>query len=70
MTAVTVPFVVVGFAITVVVYAYGVRRLLGLRLSPLRALLGGIIAVACGSPIINAIGGSALRPHAPALPGV
>lgn len=46
------------------------RRLLGLRLSPLRALLGGIIALACGSPIINAIGGSALRPHAPALPGV
>ena len=58
MSALTVPIVVVGIALTVFVFAFGVHRLLGLRLSPLRALIGGVIALACASPIITAIGGS------------
>ena len=39
-------------------FAFGLRRLLGLRLSPLRAWIGGLIALACASPIITAIGSS------------
>jgi hypothetical protein len=35
-------FLVVGVALTVPLYAFGVRRLLGLRLSPLQALIGGV----------------------------
>ena len=70
MTALTVPFLVIGVALTVLVYAYGVRRLLGLRLSPQRALIGGLVALACGSPIITAIGGSAVKHNASVLPGL
>jgi ubiquinone biosynthesis protein len=32
--------------------------LLGLRLSPMRATIGGLVALACASPIITAIGSS------------
>jgi hypothetical protein len=72
MTALTLLFVVLGVALAVPVYAFGVRRMLGLRLSPLRALLGGIIAFACASPIITAIGASIVKhngswPFLPAL---
>lgn len=55
MTALTVPFVVIGVALTVALYAFVVRRLLGLRLSPPRTLIGGIVALACGAPIITAV---------------
>jgi uncharacterized membrane protein YhaH (DUF805 family) len=58
MTALTVPIVVIGVAVTVPVFAFGVRRLLGLRVSPLRWVIGGIVALAFASPIITAIGGS------------
>ena len=58
MTAVTVLFVVLAVALTVPVYAFAVRRLLGLRLSPMRATIGGLVALACASPIITAIGSS------------
>lgn len=58
MTGLTILFVVLGVVLIVPLYAFGVRRLLGLRLSPLRALTGGIVALACASPIITAIGGS------------
>ena len=55
MTALTVPLLVIGVALTVPVYAFGVRRLLGLRLPPLRTLVAGVIAVLVASPIITAI---------------
>ena len=58
MTGVTVMFVVLAVVLTVPVYAFAVRRLLGLRLSPLRAWIGGLIALAWASPIITAIGSS------------
>lgn len=70
MTTLNVPFLVIGVGVSVLVYAYGVRRLLGLRLSPLRALIGGIVALGVGSPIVSSIGGSALKHRAPALPGL
>ena len=72
MTGLTILFVVLGVVLIVPLYAFGVRRLLGLRLSPLRALIGGIVALACASPIITAIGGSIAKhngkwPFLPAL---
>ena len=72
MTALTVPFVVVGVAVTVPVFAFGVRRLLGLRVSPLRWVIGGIVALAFASPIITAIGGSIVKHNGrwPFLPAV
>jgi ubiquinone biosynthesis protein len=70
MTALTVPFVVIGVAVTV--FAFGVRRLLGLRVSPLRWVIGGIVALAFASPIITAIGGSIVKRNGrwPFLPAV
>ena len=72
MTALTVPFVVIGVAVTVLVFAFGVRRLLGLRVSPLRWVIGGIVALAFASPIITAIGGSIVKRNGrwPFLPAV
>ena len=72
MTALTVPFVVIGVAVTVPVFAFGVRRLLGLRVSPLRWVIGGIVALAFASPIITAIGGSIVKHNGrwPFLPAV
>jgi hypothetical protein len=58
VSGLTVLFVVIAVVLTVPVYAFAVRRLLGLRRSPLRAWLGGLIALACASPIITAIGSS------------
>jgi ubiquinone biosynthesis protein len=68
----TVLFLIVGAALAVPVYGFGVRRLLGIRLSPLRALIGGAISLVCVSPIITAIGGSIVKhngswPFLPAL---
>ena len=72
MTALTAPFVVIGVAVTVPVFAFGVRRLLGLRVSPLRWVIGGIVALAFASPIITAIGGSIVKRNGswPFLPAV
>ena len=72
MTALTVPFVVIGVAVTVPVFAFGVRRLLGLRVSPLRWVIGGIVALAFASSIITAIGGSIVKRNGrwPFLPAV
>jgi ubiquinone biosynthesis protein len=58
VSGLTVLFVVLAVLLTVPLYAFAVRRLLGLRLSPLRAWIGGLIALACASPIITAIGSS------------
>jgi hypothetical protein len=66
MTALTILFVVIAAALTVPLYAFGVRRLLGLHVSPLRALVGGIVALACASPIITAI----IPPKVSFLPGL
>ncbi len=53
-------------------FAFAVRRLLGLRVSPLRWAIGGIVALAFASPIITAIGGSIVKHNGrwPFLPAV
>ena len=61
MIAVSAPVFVIGVVLTVLVYAFAVRRLLGLRLSPLRALLGGLVALVVASPIVTAIGSSLVK---------
>ena len=59
MTALTGPILVIGVVLTALLFAFGVRRLLGLRLPLPRTLLAGVIAYLLVSPIINAIAGSA-----------
>ncbi|HEY2443681.1 MAG TPA: AarF/UbiB family protein [Streptosporangiaceae bacterium] len=70
MSALTIPLVAVGTALTVLVFAFGVRRLIGLRLSMLRTLIAGIIAFFSAAPIITAIGSSAVSRHSSVLPGL
>ena len=65
MTALNFPLVALGTALTVTVFAFGVRRLMGLPLSALRTLLAGLIAFFVASPIIAAIGGPAAGPCCP-----
>ena len=70
MNVLNFPLLAFGIALTVLVFAFGVRRLLGLRLAPLRTLLAGLIAFFSAQPIINAIGGPSVRRDAPVLPGL
>ena len=71
MTALNIPLVAVGTALTVLVFAFGVRRLLGLPLSGLRTLTAGIIAFFVAPPIIRAIGGATVTSRtAGGLPGL
>ena len=60
----------IGVVLTILVFAFGVRRLLGLRLAPLRTLAAGLIAFFVAQPIISAIGGPAVRRGAATLPGL
>lgn len=55
MTALTLLSLVIGAALTALLYVFGVRRLLGLRLPLLRTLIAGVIAFLVTSPIIIAI---------------
>jgi ubiquinone biosynthesis protein len=55
MTALALPFLVVGAVLTTLLYLFGVRRLLGLRLPLLRTLIAGVIAFLVAAPIIAAI---------------
>ena len=70
MTALNFPIVALGTALTVTVFAFGVRRLMGLPLSALRTLLAGLIAFFVASPIIAAIGGPAVAKGRGVLPGL
>ncbi len=66
MNVLDVPLVAIGVVLTVLVFAFGVRRLLGLRLSPLRTLIAALIALFSASPIITAMAGSAVSARTPA----
>jgi hypothetical protein len=66
VTALDLPLLAVGTILTVLLFAFGVRRLLGLRLSTLRTLAAGLIAFAVASPIITTIGRSAVTTKKPA----
>jgi ubiquinone biosynthesis protein len=70
MTALTVPLLAIGTALTVMLFAFGVRRLLGLRLPLLRTLVAGVIAFLVASPIITAIAGSVVTSGSSVLPGL
>ena len=70
MTALDFPLVALGTALTVTVFAFGVRRLMGLPLSALRTLLAGLIAFFVASPIIAAIAGPAVAKGRGVLPGL
>ena len=68
MTALNFPLAAIGTALTVLLFAFGVRRLIGLPLSPMRTLLAGLIAFFSASPIITAIGGSGVANNHSLLP--
>jgi ubiquinone biosynthesis protein len=68
MTALTIPAFAFATALTVLVFTFGVRRLMGLPLSPLRTLIAGLIAFFAVSPIATAIGGPAVTRRASVLP--
>jgi ubiquinone biosynthesis protein len=70
MNVLDVPLVAIGVVLTILVFAFGVRRLLGLRLVPLRTLAAGLIAFFVAQPIISATGGPAVRRGAATLPGL
>ena len=55
MTALADAILAIGIALTALLFALGVRRLLGLQLPLPRTLIAGVIAYLLVSPIINAI---------------
>ena len=71
MTALSWSVLVIGAALTVLLFAFGVRRLIGVRLPPLRTLAAAIIAALVFSPIVTAmIGGPAFPKKGSALPAL
>jgi len=55
MTALAIPLIVGFTVLTVLLFAFGVRRLLGLQFSALRTLAAGVLAFVIASPIITAL---------------
>ena len=71
MTALSWSVLVIGAALTVLLFAFGVRRLIGVRLPPLRTLAAAIVAVLVFSPIVTAmIGGPGFPGKGSALPAL
>jgi ubiquinone biosynthesis protein len=71
MTALSWSALVIGAALTVLLFAFGVRRLIGVRLPPLRTLAAAIVAVLVFSPIVTAmIGGPGFPRKGSALPAL
>ena len=68
MTVLVLPLIFVFTALTVLVFAFGARRLLGLRFSFLRTLIAGVLAFLIASPIITAISGSVIGKRTSVLP--
>ena len=68
MTVLVLPVIFVFTALTVLVFAFGARRLLGLRFSFLRTLIAGVLAFLIASPIITAISGSVVAKRTSVLP--
>ncbi|MGH7764193.1 MAG: hypothetical protein ACREOM_07235 [Candidatus Dormibacteraceae bacterium] len=69
MTALPLLFLAtVGGLAATVLFAFGVRRLLGLDLPLLRTLIAGVIAVLVESPIISALLGSEVTKTPSILP--
>ena len=71
MTVLTIPLFAFFTVLTVLVLAAGLRRLMGIALSPLRTVIGALIAFFVASPIITAMGGAVVsRKHPGILPGL
>ena len=71
MTALSIPLFAFFTVLTVLVLAVGLRRLMGMRLPPLRTLIAALIALFSASPIITAMAGPALSSQHPGvLPGL
>ena len=68
MTVLVLPLIFVFTALTVLVFAVGARRLLGLRFSFLRTLIAGVLAFLIASPVITAISGSVAAKRTSVLP--
>ncbi|HXT87892.1 MAG TPA: AarF/UbiB family protein, partial [Trebonia sp.] len=71
MTALSIPLFAFFTVLTVLVLAFALRRLMGMRLSPQRTLIAALIALFSASPIITAMAGPALSSKNPGLlPGL
>jgi ubiquinone biosynthesis protein len=71
VTVLRIPLFAFFTVLTVLLMAAGLRRLMGMTLSPLRTLIAAIIALVSASPIITAMAGGALSgPHPGVLPGL
>ena len=71
MTVLTLPLFAFFTVLTVLVLAAGLRRLMGITLSPLRTVIAALIALFSASPIITAMAGAAVsRKHPGILPGL
>ena len=71
MTVLRIPLFAFFTVLTVLLMAVGVRRLMGMTLSPLRTMIAALIAFFSASPIITAMAGSALSSkHPGVLPGL
>jgi len=71
VTVLRIPLFAFFTVLTVLVLAVGVRRLMGMTLSPLRTVIAALIAFFAASPIITAMAGSALSSkHPGVLPGL
>jgi len=71
MTALSWSALVIGAALTLLLFAFVVRRLIGVRVPVLRTLAAGIIAVLVFSPVVTAmIGGPGFPRKGSALPAL
>ncbi|HLK76258.1 MAG TPA: AarF/ABC1/UbiB kinase family protein [Streptosporangiaceae bacterium] len=71
MTALSWSVLVIGAALTLLLFAFVVRRLIGVRVPALRTLTAGIIAVLVFSPVVTAmIGGPGFPRKGSALPAL
>lgn len=70
MSVFTIPLAVVFGAVTVLAFALGVRRLLGLPFSATRTLAAAVLSFFLASPIITAIGGPTVTGSRSVLPAL
>src|SRR5215468_7501595 len=71
VTVLSIPLFAFCTVLIVVLLAAGLRRLMGMTLSPLRTMIAALIAFFTASPIITAMAGSALSSkHPGVLPGL
>jgi ubiquinone biosynthesis protein len=71
VTIMSIPLFALLTVLTVLVLAAGLRRLMGITLSPLRTVIAALIAFFVASPIITAMAGAAVSSKHPGiLPGL